>query len=314
MMENSIIIEGIQCSVHCGVTSMERRQPQPIVVDLEIQCANARAAVSDDLIDTVDYGKIVGRVADIAATSRFCLLEALAERISQTLFQEFPITHLETWVRKTAPPLDHIKGSVGVRRSQSCSQTSHQQTAPNHHSELSPFFLEHSSNLRPGKILDLATGSGRHARYLAARGFSVVGIDRDEAALAQAQELAAHNTSIADHKFVTQHIDLEATPGNPPDLGKEVYDGILVFFYLFRPLFPQIIEALKPGGRLLYETFLIDNQIVHQHPRNKDFCLEHNELLKLTNGLRILHYQEGEHKSPQGKEPVFTAQLVAQKE
>jgi len=312
-MENSIIIEGIQCSVHCGVTSMERRQPQPIAVDLELQCNNARAAVSDDLIDTVDYGKIVGRVADIAATSRFCLLEALAERISQTLFQEFPITHLETWVRKTAPPLDHINGSVGIRRSQSRSQTSPQQPTPNQHSELSPFFLEHAANLGPGKILDIATGSGRHARYLAARGFSVVGIDRDETALAEAQQLAATNNRITDHQFVTQCIDLEANPASPPDLGKEVYDGILVFFYLYRPLFPQIIQALKPGGRLIYETFLIDNQIVHQHPRNKNFCLEHNELLNLSNGLRILHYQEGEHQSQQGKDPVFTARLVAQK-
>ncbi|GJL55409.1 MAG: hypothetical protein NPIRA02_25410 [Nitrospirales bacterium] len=292
---------------------MERRQPQPIAVDLEFTCANAQAAISDDLMDTVDYGKIVGRVVDIASTSRFCLLEALAERISQTLFHEFPITHLDAWVRKTSPPLDHINGSVGVRLSQSRSHLT-PQSPSNQHMELSPFFLEHATNLAPGKILDIATGSGRHARYLTSRGFSVVGIDRDEAALADAQKFMSGLPGTKDLQFTTQLIDLEANPDNPPDLGKEEYDGILVFFYLYRPLFPRIIQALKPGGRLMYETFLIDNHIRHDHPRNKEFCLEHNELLTLTNGLRILHYQEGEHQSPQGKDSVFTARLIAQKD
>ncbi len=293
---------------------MERRQPQPIAVDLEIQCANGRAAISDDLIDTVDYGKIVGRVIDIAATSRFSLLEALTERISQTLFHEFPITHLEAWVRKTSPPLDHINGSVGVRLSQSRSHANDPLPSSNRHTELSPFFLEHSTNLAPGKVLDIATGSGRHARHLASRGFSVLGIDRDEAALADAQKFMSGMPGTKDFQFTTQLIDLETNPDNPPDLGKDDYEGILVFFYLYRPLFPRIIQALKPGGRLIYETFLIDNHIVHDHPRNKEFCLEHNELLTLVNGLRILHYQEGEHKGPQGKDPVFTARLVAQKD
>ncbi len=309
-MEAPIIIEGIQCSVHCGVTHIERRQPQPIVVDLELQCANARAAFSDDLMDTVDYGKIVGRVAEIAATSRVCLLETLAERISQILFHEFPITHLEAWVRKTAPPLEHINGSVGVRLSQSRPQLTHQHATLHDSPPLSRFFLQHYSKFRLGKVLDIATGSGRHALFLASKGYSVVGMDRDQEALAKAQKLAiGFNT----HQFSTQLIDLETPSEKPPDLGKEEYDGILVFFYLFRPLFPQIIQALKPGGMLIYETFLLDNHIIHNHPRNKDFCLEHNELLKLTDDLRVLHYQEGEHEGSKGKEPVFTAQLVAQK-
>lgn len=86
-----------------------------------------------------------------------------------------------------------------------------------------------------------------------------------------------------------------------------------MFFYLTRPLFPHIIDALKPGGVLLYETFLIDNHLHYQHPRRKEFCLAHNELIDLTSDLRILHYDEGPHEGHRGVESTYTAQLVAQK-
>jgi hypothetical protein len=86
-----------------------------------------------------------------------------------------------------------------------------------------------------------------------------------------------------------------------------------VFFYLHRSLFPAILSALKPGGVLIYETFLIDNHLQHQHPRRKEFCLGHNELLRLTSGLRVFHYDEGEHAGGHGADSSFTAQMIASK-
>ena len=309
-METSIFLEKIQCAGHCGVTETERQQPQPILVDLELQCPNGRAARSDNLTDTVDYGKIVQRVISITATSQFCLLESLAEHIKETLFREFPISHLKAWVRKTAPPLENINGSVGVRLSQSHAQLTTSTLTATHQLEPSDFLREHHSKLPHGKVLDLATGYGRNALFLATQGFSVVGIDRDEQALAHLNNTAS---TLPNTQLITHLIDLETDAEHPPSLGKEEYDAILVSFYLFRPLLPNIIQALKPGGLLLYETFLIDNHTVRNHPRNKDFCLEHNELLKLTTGLRVLHYEEGEQHGPQGTNLAFTARLVAQK-
>ncbi|MCA9473043.1 MAG: dihydroneopterin aldolase [Nitrospirales bacterium] len=305
-----ILIEGIQCLVHCGVTSVERRQPQPIVIDLELRCANSHAAHSDELLDTVDYGKIVSRVSEIATTSRFCLLEALADLISQTLFQEFPISQLDAWVRKTDPPLDHIKGSVGVRLSHTRPPHAHRSGTTFRNPEVSQFFLQQFGRLQGGKILDIATGSGRHALFLASRGYTVVGIDRNAETLAHVQQAGSE---IQNGHVTTSCLDLEADPGNPPDLGDHEYDGILVFFYLYRPLFPRILQALKSGGILIYETFLIDNHIVHHHPRHKEFCLQHNELLQLTTPLRVLQYEEGASINPHSQEQTFTARLVAQK-
>ena len=310
-MEAPIIIEGIQCSVHCGVTEIERQNAQPIVVDLEFRCANAKATYSDHLRDTVDYGKVTECVVSLSAASQFHLLESLTQSIQEMLFREFPISHLKSWIRKTSPPLEHINGSVGIRLSQSRDQCSNiTTTARTSPDQPSAFVLAHHSKLLSGKILDVATGYGRNALFLADQGFSVEGIDRDEQALAHLQDSASQ---LKQGQLATRTIDLE-THGDLPDLGKEIYDGILVSFYLFRPLFPNILQALKPGGLLFYETFLIDNHTVRNHPRNIDFCLQRNELLRLTQGLRVLHYQEGEHSGPTGTDLAFTAQLVAQKE
>jgi SAM-dependent methyltransferase len=173
-----------------------------------------------------------------------------------------------------------------------------------------PFLVNQLSRLPHGKILDVAAGRGRHAVYLASKGFSVHGIDRDADALhdlqAQAQEAGLP-------LITTESIDLEVNPQNPPDLGTAAYDAIIVFFYLYRPLFPQLMKALKSGGIIMYETFLLDNHIHRQHPRRKEFCLEANELLTLLQGFRILHYEEGDHGGPSGKERAFTARALARK-
>jgi hypothetical protein len=106
--------------------------------------------------------------------------------------------------------------------------------------------------------------------------------------------------------------DLERATDERPEFPKQEYDVIIVFFYLHRALFPALIESLKPNGVLLYETFLIDNYLRHHHPRRWEFCLAHNELLRLTSTLRVLSYDEGEHTGSHGPGSAFTAQLVAQ--
>ena len=113
--------------------------------------------------------------------------------------------------------------------------------------------------------------------------------------------------------LTVKKVDLERVTEERPEFPANAYDVILVSFYLHRPLFPWLIEALKPHGVLLYETFTIENYIRHRHPRRWVFCLAPNELLRLTSVLRVLSYDEGEHEGSHGMGSVFTAQLVAQK-
>ena len=311
IVEPTIVLHGIQFSGICGVTPTERIQPQPIVVDLELDFPNTSATLTDNLGDTIDYTKVVEHVIQIGAEEKFFLVECLADRVCRALLDEFPISSLRIWVRKIAPPISEVTGSVGIRltRYRECPLGS----SPCHHlpSPPSRFLVEQRHHLSKGKILDIATGSGRNALYLASLEFSVVGIDRDAQALASLEDMARKRE--LSHLSVHQ-LDLEANPTVPPELGKEEFDGIIVFFYLFRPIFPKILRALKPGGVLIYETFLIDNHQLHDHPRRKEFCLNHNELLFLSKGLRVLHYQEGEHEESKEEKRVVTARLVAKKD
>ena len=304
-MDSSITIHGIQLNAQCGVTETERSQPQPLLVDLTLRCQNDQAFHSDQLTDTVDYAALTQRVREIGEHHPCALLETLAEHLCQRLFREFPLTQIEVWVRKIHPPMKDFTGSVGIRLLRS-----RRDMASTEQSNLSPFLLSQLSRLPHGKVLDIATGRGRHAHFLATQGFSVHAIDRNREAL---EFLDTQAREAGGLPITTEYIDLETDDLNPPDLGTEIYDVILVFFYLYRPLFPQLMKALKPGGVILYETFLLDNHLQRQHPRRKEFCLETNELLTLLSGLQILHYDEGDHTGPSAADRAFTARALARK-
>ena len=304
-MASSIIIKGIKLNARCGVTDSERCQPQPILVDLTFQCLNESAFQSDQITDTVDYAAITQSVRNAGKSQTFELLEALTEHLSQTLFQHFPLTHLKIWARKIRPPMKDFSGSVGI-----CLIRSRQEILQAKYGNPSPFLAAQLPRLPRGKVLDVATGRGRHAVFLATQGFTVHGIDRNREAL---EFLDAQAKEVGQLPITTECVDLETDNLHPPDLGTETYDVILVFFYLYRPLFSQLIHALKPGGVILYETFLLENHIHRQHPRRKEFCLEPNELLTLLPDFQILHYDEGDHRGSSKTDRAFTARAMARK-
>ncbi len=118
-----------------------------------------------------------------------------------------------------------------------------------------------------GRVLDLACGRGRHARHLADLGFHVIAADRDEAALEVVSEVPG---------VVTCHLDLE--DGSPWPWEAEAFDAIVVANYLYRPAFQAMLDCLKPGGVLIYETFMVGNEAFGR-PRSPEFLLEAGELL-----------------------------------
>lgn len=80
---------------------------------------------------------------------------------------------------------------------------------------------------------------------------------------------------------------------------------MVVCNYLHRPLFPVLKQALKPGGRLVYETFTV-LQAARGKPTNPSFLLQPGELLTLVAPLRVLDAREGEF------EGRFVASVVAE--
>ena len=182
-MDSTLILQGIQFSGHCGVSLDERSKPQPILVDIEVDCANDKSTETDRIQDTIDYAEIVNRVIEIGTQYHFCLVEALAERITQSLLDEFPVLALKIWLRKTHPPLTATIDSVGIRLNRV--RHTHPNTLFCMESAEQPasFLIEQQGHIPKGTILDLATGHGRNALYLASQGYSVVGVDKDIDAL-----------------------------------------------------------------------------------------------------------------------------------
>jgi rhodanese-related sulfurtransferase len=153
---------------------------------------------------------------------------------------------------------------------------------------------------RGGTVLDLACGRGRHALLMASAGFDVDAIDRNPEAIAFVKATAERLSLDLDAEVG----DLETDP--PPDLGTEKYDVALVFNYLHRTLMPALRHAVKPGGRIFYETFTTQ-QAKRGHPRNPDFLLRDGELPALLAPFAILRSREGEF------EGRFVSSVIAER-
>ena len=152
----------------------------------------------------------------------------------------------------------------------------------------SPWVVRHAPSIRAGgKVLDLACGSGRHACFLAGLGYSVLAVDRDAEALAAMPATPA---------VITRQLDLE---GEDWPLAGQVFDGIVVTNYLWRPRLPDVLALLAPGGVLIYETFMLGNA-AYGKPSNPAFLLQAGELRQLAAaaGLREVDYAEGYVASP----------------
>lgn len=305
-MTDKIVIERLEFQGKCGITPEERRRPQPLAIDLELDCETTVAAASDRVTDTVDYARVTERIVELAGQEECALLEALSEKFLSMLFTEFQISRARLWLRKLAPPITQMAGSVGIKMERARAAY-HSQLG---HSVPSRFFSQQLHRLPKGRALDVACGAGRHSLHLASHGFEVDAVDRDVDSLASLSA-AVKQRHLAN--VMVKQVDLERVTDERPEFPPDTYDAIIVCFYLHRPLFPWLISALKPQGMLLYETFTIDNYVRHRHPRRWEFCLAQNELLRLTSSLRVLSYDEGEHEGSPGQGSVFTAQLIAQK-
>jgi SAM-dependent methyltransferase len=169
------------------------------------------------------------------------------------------------------------------------------------HSQRTPsaWFVRHAALVRSeASVLDLACGHGRHARFFAERGAHVTAVDRDITAL---------QSLVATQNVATESRDIE---GNAWPYTGGSFDAIMVCNYLWRPTFASLLATIKPGGVLLYETFMDGNER-YGKPSRPDFLLRSNELLNLTRDtFRVIAFDEGDELDVSGK-PFATKQKIA---
>lgn len=143
-----------------------------------------------------------------------------------------------------------------------------------------PFLTQNIHLLPRGRALDIAMGEGRNGVYLATQGYEVVGLDISPKGLTKAHQLAEHHNV----KIETRVVDLENHR-----LEKNAYDVILLMYYMQRDLWPQLNQALKPGGMAIIETYNLDHL---KHARfNPKWLLQPNELVNAFKDMKIIRYQ-----------------------
>ncbi len=133
-----------------------------------------------------------------------------------------------------------------------------------------------------GQALDLACGLGAGSLLLAEHGLTVDAWDISAVAIEQLTKVA--NKQQLAIKAVAKNIEC-----SPPEPLR--YDVILVSHFLVREMAATLIEALKPGGLLLYQTFT-RVAVSENGPSNPAYRLADNELLTLFAPLKLRVYQE----------------------
>ena len=143
----------------------------------------------------------------------------------------------------------------------------------------SPWVLRFASLVaNEGRVLDVACGAGRHARFFASLGHPVDAVDRDVSGFVNVPKSVR-----------LLQADIEAGPW--PYIG-EKFTGVVITNYLHRPLMATLIGCVAPGGAFIYETFAAGNER-YGRPSRAEFLLQPGELLEAVRGqLRVLAFED----------------------
>ena len=110
-----ISLRGLRVVGVHGILPEEKERAQPFELDIDVDADLAAAAASDDLADTLDYGRIATTAAGIVATESFHLLERLAARIADAIVAAEPsATRVTVTVWKLRPPVPVQLERAGV--------------------------------------------------------------------------------------------------------------------------------------------------------------------------------------------------------
>jgi hypothetical protein len=132
-------------------------------------------------------------------------------------------------------------------------------------------------------------------QWLQAQGLKVVGVDREPQAIVQ---VSAWGEAIL--------ADIE---NGPWPLSGRQFDALVVTNYLWRPLWPRLLESLAPGGVMIYETFAAGQETIGK-PSRPEFLLRPGELLTLCQSLRVVAFEDGYQPTP----PKYVQRIVARRE
>jgi SAM-dependent methyltransferase len=154
-----------------------------------------------------------------------------------------------------------------------------------------PELARRIDTLPTGRALDVATGTGRNARFLAAAGYEVDAVDVSDEALDRAARAADREG--VEVNWIRADID-------DFEFEADAYDVITVSFFAALDRLPDLLAALAPGGVLVYEHHLRSSDPLEIGPSDR-YRYPSNHLLRSCLGLTILHYEERTRLDEKGR-------------
>lgn len=112
---DSVFVEGLRLFGKHGVHPREREENQEFVVDIRVSFATRKAALSDDLADTIDYTRLAAIVQDVVEQNSFYLIERLADAICFRILEDKNVSEVSVTVRKPAALRNGVAGCTIVR-------------------------------------------------------------------------------------------------------------------------------------------------------------------------------------------------------
>jgi dihydroneopterin aldolase len=114
-IRDRVEVRGLELLVFCGVLPEEQARRQPFLFDLDLYLDLTKASETDDLDDTANYGHIIDVLAGKLAEDRFQLLERMAARVAELIFESADVDEVTVTARKLRPPVAAHVDTTGVR-------------------------------------------------------------------------------------------------------------------------------------------------------------------------------------------------------
>lgn len=171
--------------------------------------------------------------------------------------------------------------------------------------EPSPVLAGYLEEVPSGRALDIATGTGRNAVFLAEEGYAVDAIDQSREGLAITRERATE-------RGVGDRLNLVQADVSSYGFPCEHYDLITISFFRALDRFTDIKEALVPGGYLFVEHHLRSTEPTPSGPSSDRYRFGANELLRAGLDLTVLYYDESTEERPEDKRRA-SVRLLARK-
>ncbi len=97
---DTLFLHDFSLQIVIGIYAWERKVPQTVKLDIEIGLPHSRAALSDNIADSINYAEVAERIRTTTRNHEFHLVEALAEHIANLILKDFGAPWVKICVTK----------------------------------------------------------------------------------------------------------------------------------------------------------------------------------------------------------------------